>query len=419
MRVSCAVNFLFLAATNLVSFTWGNPVEARSDVLKRAAPISPKVVIISMFAPEAEVWYGKKYHLLALNITVPGLSPLFPEVHCTASGNVCQVITGESEINAASTITAFVQSPEFNLTKSYFLVAGIAGVNPEVATLGSVTFAKYAVQVALQYEFDMRDVPDNFTTGYIPFGVTAPDDYPQTIYGTEVFEVNEALRDVAISFASGVKLNDSQASIAYRAKYSAASAYAAGAEGPSVLGCDVATSDVYFSGTRLSEAFANTTNIWTNGSGIYCTTAQEDNATLEAIMRAAQKNLTEFSRVIVMRTASDFDRPPPGVSEIQNLLYVNQGGFGPAIQNIYIAGVKVVDGILDGWNSTFSKGIAPKNYIGDIFGTLGGTPDFGLPSEYIKIGKRGGLEVEMQGNLRMRRAAEGARRAAGARGISG
>jgi purine nucleoside permease len=240
------------------------------------------------------------------------------------------------------------------------------------------------------------------------------------IYGTEVFEVNEALRDVAISFASGVQLNDSQACAAYRAKYSAASAYAAGAEGPSVLGCDVATSDVYYSGTRLSEAFENTTSLWTNGSATYCTTAQEDNASLEAIMRAAQKNLTDFSRVIVMRTASDFDRPPPGVSEIQNLLYVNQGGFGPAIQNIYIAGVKVVDGILDGWNSTFAKGIAPKNYIGDMFGTLGGKPDFGLPSDLIKIGKRADLEVgQMQGNLRMRRAVQSAKRAANAQGIEG
>lgn len=134
-----------------------------------------------MFAPEAEVWYGiKEFNVLAQNISVPGLSPLFPEVHCTAKGDVCQVITGESEINAASSITALVQSPKFNLTKSYFMVAGIAGVNPKVATLGSVTFARYAVQVALQYEFDYRDLPKNFTTGYIPFGVTSPDDYPET-----------------------------------------------------------------------------------------------------------------------------------------------------------------------------------------------------------------------------------------------
>jgi purine nucleoside permease len=49
------------------------------------------------FSPEAEVWYGiKEFNLLAQNITVPGLSPLFPEVHCTKKGDICQIITGES-----------------------------------------------------------------------------------------------------------------------------------------------------------------------------------------------------------------------------------------------------------------------------------------------------------------------------------
>ncbi|KIW92647.1 uncharacterized protein Z519_06494 [Cladophialophora bantiana CBS 173.52] len=421
---------LLLAAASLISTSTASPIERHTNVVRRAAPISPKVVIISMFAPEAEVWYGiKEFDLLAQNITVPGLSPLFPEVHCTAKGDVCQVVTGESEINAASTISAFVHSPKFDLTKTYFMVAGIAGVNPKAATLGAVTFAKYAVQVALQYEFDMRDMPSNFTSGYIPFGVTAPDDYPTTIYGTEVFEVNEALRDVAISLASGAKLNDTAASQQYRAKYAQESLYAAGAQAPSVLGCDVATSDVYYSGTHLSEAFENTTTIWTNGSGIYCTTAQEDNASLEAIMRAAAKNLTDFSRVIVMRTASDFDRPPPGVSQIQNLLYINQGGFTPAIQNIYLAGVRVIEGILAGWTSTFATGVPATNYVGDIFATLGGTPDFGQPSQFITktvrrrdvgAGFPGQEEHQLQGNLRMRRAAESARRrlaAAQARGI--
>lgn len=90
---------------------------------------------------------------------MPGLSPLFPNVHCTADGDVCQVITGEGEINAATTIASFVRSPRFDLTTSYFMIAGIAGVNPEVATICSVTFARYAVQVALQYEFDIRDLP--------------------------------------------------------------------------------------------------------------------------------------------------------------------------------------------------------------------------------------------------------------------
>lgn len=228
-------------------------------------------------------------------------------------------------------------------------------------------------------------------------------DLPCRIYGTEVFEVNEALRDIAISFASTAVLNDTATSESYRALYEVSPSYQAGSEPPSVLGCDVATSDVYYSGTRLSEAFENTTTLWTNGSGVYCTTAQEDNATLEAILRAAQFNLTDITRAIVMRTASDFDRPPPGISELQNLLYVNQGGFPPAIKNIYLAGVKVVTGILDGWSSTFEKGIAPPNYVGDIFATLGGHPDFGQPAAFItkrsvaaKRHVRGGVSMDLR-----------------------
>ena len=48
-----------------------------------------------MFAPEAEMWYGiDEFDVLAQNITIPGLSPLFPDVHCTANGEICQITTG-------------------------------------------------------------------------------------------------------------------------------------------------------------------------------------------------------------------------------------------------------------------------------------------------------------------------------------
>jgi purine nucleoside permease len=410
-----SLSSLLVAAASFVSLSSATPLAERGAVSKRSAPIAPKVVIISMFEPEGAVWWGiKEFDILAQNITLPGLSPLFPQVHCTATGDICQVITGESEINAASSISALVLSPKFNLTKTYFMVAGIAGVNPQVATLGSVTFAKYAVQVALQYEFDIRDLPDNFTTGYIPFNAYAPDDYPEEFYGTEVFELSEKLQSIAIGLASTAVLNDSTTAQAYRAKYAAESIYAAGSKPPSVIGCDVATSDVYYSGTRLSEAFENTTRIWTNGSGVYCTTAQEDNATLEAITRAAKMNLTDYSRVMVMRTASDFDRPPPGITNLQNLLYANQGGFPPAIKNIYLAGIKVVTGIVDGWNSTFEKGIKPSNYVGDVFDTLGGKPDFGLPADFIT--KRDlARKSQVQGNMRMKKALASAKRQAAVR----
>lgn len=47
------------------------------------------------------------------------------------------------------------------------------------------------------------------------------------------------------------------------------------------------------------------------------------------------------------------------------------------MENIYNAGVEIVKGVLGEWNCTFKAGIKPTNYIGDIFGSLGGEPDFG------------------------------------------
>lgn len=111
-------------------------------------------------------------------------------------------------------------------------------------------------------------------------------------------------------------------------------------------------------------------------------TAQEDNATLSALLRAALFKIVDFSRIIIMRTASDFDRPYPGASVEYNLLYSNQGGFSIAVDNIYLAGTEVIKGVLDGWDTTFAGGVNATNYIGDIFGSLGGEPDFGPGSKF-------------------------------------
>ncbi|KAI8957420.1 putative purine nucleoside permease [Daldinia sp. FL1419] len=355
--------------------------------------IAPKVVIVSMFTPEAEVWYSNSPNsyigdLLAQNISVPGLSPLFPYVHCNAQGSVCQLTMGESEINAATSATAFLFSSLFDLSKSYFLLAGIAGISPKLGTLGSVALSRFSVQVALQYELDAREMPDNFSTGYLPYGAYMPDEYPSTIYGTEVFEVNEYLRDVAAEFASTAQLADSADSATYRALYGAAGEiYTAAIGTPSVIKCDSATSDVYYSGTLLSEAFENTTKLFTNQSRTtYCVSAQEDSAVLNALMRAAVWKLVDFSRVILMRTGSDFDRPPPSVSAYDHLRILDQNGFDIAVKNIFLAGIEILRGIITDWNSTFAAGIEASNYVGDILGTLGGEPDFGPGSVFGGVG---------------------------------
>jgi purine nucleoside permease len=228
---------------------------------------------------------------------------LFPRVFCTQAGTVCQLTLGEGEINSAVSMTALILSSRFNLTQTYFLLAGIAGVNPRYATIGSVALARYAVQVALQYEIDPRSLPGDWPTGYIPYGRAHPFEYPCITYGTEVFELNANLRDAAYRFAQRARLRDDEKPRRYRVLYNdMGTSYRMAVRPPSVVKCDSATSDVYYSGARLAQAFENTTSLWTNGTGIYCMSAQEDNATLEVLVRAAIEGLVDFSRIIAMRT---------------------------------------------------------------------------------------------------------------------
>lgn len=173
MRFLSAAASALLAISQVAAATVKRPT---ANLEAREAPIAPKFFIISMvcsaresfsdpsqydtdgtlqFTPEADIWYEKLPSsglgdLLAVNISTPGLSMLFPHVHCTEDLQICQVTTGESEINAAATITAVALSNKFDLTSTYFMIAGIAGVSPEWSTLGGVALSRYAVQVALQ-----------------------------------------------------------------------------------------------------------------------------------------------------------------------------------------------------------------------------------------------------------------------------
>ncbi len=142
-------------------------------------PIAPKVLIVDLFAPEAAVWPGP-LGLGAVNVSTPGLSPLSPAVQCNAALDVCQAVTGESEINAASTVTALALSPYLDLRSTYVLVAGIAGVNPECAGLASVGFSRYLVQVGLAYEIDAREIPGNWCAYHSGCG--------ESLHGTSAHE---------------------------------------------------------------------------------------------------------------------------------------------------------------------------------------------------------------------------------------
>jgi purine nucleoside permease len=266
------------------------------------------------------------------------------------------------------------------------MIAGISGGNPHIVTTGSVTLSRFAVQFDLQYEFDARQIPSNDSTGYFPQNAYYPDspngsDYPEEIYGTEVFEVNENLRDRLFYIASLAHLKDSPSAQAYRSTYG----YAPANLPPTVVKCDSVTSNNYVSGSILGDALTNFTELMTNGTGTYCGTQQEDNATLEALLRGALAGILDFSRVVIMRTISDFDRAPPDETEVYHLLYADQKGFEISIENIYIAGIAIVNDIRLYWDLTYKDGIGPNNYIGDLFNSLDYRlkPDIGIEEYYI------------------------------------
>lgn len=230
-------------------------------------------------------------------------------------------------------------------------------------------------------------MPANLSwTGYIPQGGYLPDtpnpsDYPTSIYGTEVFELNENLLERAYYITRLATLNDTPDAATYRATYG----YAPANQPPSVVKCDSGTSNVYWSGSIIGDAFSNYTLLLTNGTGNYCASQQEDNATLEALLRGDLAGLVDFSRIILMRTISDFDRAPPGETEYFHLIEANQQGFEVSIMNIYQAGIELVKDIRKYWVGTYDRGLAPGNYIGDVFNSLDSkiSPDVGTEAFYI------------------------------------
>jgi hypothetical protein len=198
-----------------------------SGAYAQETPTAPKVLVVTMFAGEAKPWL--EHEALTRTISVPGLSKAFPTIGCTEQG-LCVATTGKGYANAASSISAIVYSGKFDLRKTYFVISGIAGVDPAKGTLGSALWARWAIDGGLQNEIDAREMPDGWSAGYLAIGAAGPGQKGKLSYGDEVFRLNEVLLQSAFRLTRQVELVDSDAAKAYRARYPAAPA----AEPPAV-----------------------------------------------------------------------------------------------------------------------------------------------------------------------------------------
>lgn len=309
------------------------------------SPLAVKVLVINLFDGEAALWIDALKP--TLNIPVPGLSSQYPTVRCTDTG-VCQMTTGMGHANAAASVMALVLSRGFDLRHTYFLIAGVAGIDPARGTLGSVAWARYLVDAGIAHELDARELPRGWTDGYFGILTNAPGERPKFDYHTELFRLDERLLQRALALSRGVKLQDAADLRAYRQHYPELPAHSA----PSVIQCDTLSGDTWWSGRRLGEHARRWTRLLTDGQGVYCTTQQEDNAVLDALARGAQAGRLDLSRVADLRAGSDFDRPYPGQTAIAAL--IEQRSLGDAMsvaaQNLVRAGMPLVASIAAHWD---------------------------------------------------------------------
>ena len=319
-----------------------------------AAPREIKALVITMFAPEAEPWVSS--FKLAESITVPGLSPDYPALRCNAD-DVCMVTTGMGHANAGASTLAVTLDPRFDLRKTYFLVTGISGIDPTRGTLGTAAWARWLVDVGIAHEIDAREMPKGWKNGYYGLLTKGPGEKPKLEYRTEVARVDEALLQKVLSLTKDAPLQDSDTARAYRARYPRAPAN----QPPRVTQCDTLGGDTWWHGHKLGEHARAWTKLLTDGQGSYCTTQQEDNATYNALERAAAAGKVDLKRLAVLRTGSNFDRPYPGQTAHASLIASTTGatgGFVPATQNLpAVAGIVVRD-IVANW-AQWREGVPP------------------------------------------------------------
>lgn len=278
-----------------------------------------KVVVVTMFERGADTgdepgefqfWVERNH----LDRVIP-----FPQGYHNLrmnSDGVLGVLTGVGNTKAAASIMALGLDQRFDLRHAYWLVAGIAGVDPEDASLGSAAWAEWVVDGDLAHEIDAREIPPDWKTGYVPLRRSVPYEQPLgPIVEGQVYRLNAALVNWAFELTRDVPLMDSEAMRNERQLYPNANAR----RPPFVLKGDQLAASTFWHGKLLNQWANDWVSYHTGGKGNYVTTAMEDTGTLQALTYLARAGRVDLNRVLVLRTASDFDQPSPGKTAAESL----------------------------------------------------------------------------------------------------
>lgn len=315
---------------------------------QRKIPV--KVVVVAMFERGADTrdepgeyqyWVERE----KLDRVIP-----FPQGYHDLRMNrdgVLGILTGVGTARAAASIMALGMDPRFDLTKAYWLVAGIAGVDPADATLGSAAWAEYVVDADLAHEIDAREIPKDWKTGYVPLRKSVPYEQPRVDLG-EAYRLNPKLVDWAFHLTEHVELPDDEKMRAEREQFASPNAR----RPPFVLKGDTLSGSTFWHGKLLSDWANDWVKYHTDSKGNYVTTAMEDTGTLQSLTFLSKAGRVDINRVMVLRTASDFDQPAPGRTAAASLAANKIGkytAYYPALEAAWRVGRVVVDKLVAEW----------------------------------------------------------------------
>jgi purine nucleoside permease len=318
-----------------------------------ATPIHVKVVVVTMFERgedtgdvpgEYQLWVEREH----LDQVLP-LAAGYHHVRLNKDG-VLGILTGVGTAKAAASVMAVGLDPRFDLSKAYWIVAGIGGGDPADVSLGSAVWANHVVDADLAYEIDAREIPENWPTGYVPLRRTTPYEQPvRSELEGELYTLNPDLVGWAFRLTQNVSLADSGGLRAMRARFAG---YPNARKPPFVTRGDTMSGSTFWHGAKMDEWANAWTRYYTGGQGNYMISAMEDTGTLQALTFLSQAGRTDLRRVLVLRTVSNYDRHPPGVSAAESLKGLTTGysAYIQALEAAVTVGDKVVRDFVEHWS---------------------------------------------------------------------
>jgi purine nucleoside permease len=340
----------------LLALAGGRPAAADPPV--GAGPIEVRVVIVTTWEVafagkdrfgELQAWETR----WPLSVSYPfpaGVHPLLydPTTHVLA------IVTGVATARAAASITALGLDPRFDLTHAYWIVAGIAGVDPDAASIGSAAWARWVVDGDLAQEIDPRDAPPDWPIGIVPNGRLTPYATPvpqgRSSEGPMAYALNPSLVDWAYARSKDVALTDDARLAGIRAPYSGPAA-----RPPFVLEGDGLMSARFWYGPRLNDWAERWTSYWTGGKGAFVMSAEEDTGIMQGLTQLAGAGRADLKRVLILRAGSDYTVGPPGVATADFMaqeVKANYPGTGDALANLYAVAAPVARFLADDWART-------------------------------------------------------------------